>query len=137
MGEPARALPTRLSDAAALALAEARKQCRRFSGDLADGQCPWPQLHGGHSGPCQPRVEYRAKGVGIALQTPAGYAADLAWHTYWRQHDYRTRDAELMASAPPEPTHDYEPMAWFTWARLGRMHRAALAGPDQLALAFE
>jgi hypothetical protein len=31
--------------------------------------------------------------VGIALQTPAGYAADVAWHTYWRQHDYRTRDA--------------------------------------------
>jgi hypothetical protein len=82
MGKAARALPHRLADATTLALAEARKQCRRHRGDLADGQGPWPQLHGGHSGLCQPRVEYRAKGVGIALQTPAGYAADVSWHTY-------------------------------------------------------
>lgn len=135
--EASRALPERVTDAQALALVGARKLCQRSHANLAEGRCPASELHGGHSGPCRPRVEYRAKGVGVALQTPAGYEADKAWHTYWRERDYRTAAAEFMAGAPPEPTHEYEPVVWFSWARLGRLHRAELAAADQLQLALE
>lgn len=135
--ESARALPGRVTDAQALALAEARRQCERHRADLAEGRCPAPELHGGHSGPCRPRVAYRAKGVGVALQTTAGYAADVAWHLYWQRHDYRTLDEELMAGAPPKPSHEHEPMEWFSWSRLGRLHRDELAGADQLQLAIQ
>lgn len=135
--QAARAWPQRVSDAQALALVEARKLCQRSHADLAEGRCPASELHGGHSGPCQPRVEYRAKGVGIALQTPPGYQADKAWHSYWREHDYRVVDAELMAGAPPDPTHEYHECVWFSWARLGRLHHDELATADQLQLALE
>jgi hypothetical protein len=135
--QASRALPERATDAQALALVEARKLCQRSHADLAEGRCPASELHGGHSGPCHPRVEYRAKGVGVALQTPAGHEADKAWHSYWREHDYRTRDVELRAGAPPAPTHEYDEWVWFSWARLGRLHRDELAAADQLQLAFE
>lgn len=42
-----------------------------------------------------------------------------------------------MASTPPQPSHEYQPMAWFTWSRLGRLHREESAGTDQLKLAID
>ncbi|MCP9491192.1 MAG: hypothetical protein MSC31_15145 [Solirubrobacteraceae bacterium MAG38_C4-C5] len=136
----ARAWPERVSDAQALALTEARTLCERHRADLGEGRCPAPELRGGHCGPCRPRVEYRSRGVGIALQTPAGHAADLAWHTYWREHEYRTLDAQLMAGAPARPSHEYHEWVWFSWAHLGRLHRddlVAQQAPTQLQLAVE
>lgn len=130
-----RPIPARETDAAAVALAAARRLCERAGADLADGVAPRLNLHGSWSGPCRPRVEVRSsKGIGVALQTEEGYAADRAWHSFWRQHDYATTDERLAAQAPPAPQDTRAPMVWFSWARLGRLHREALDQAEQLAL---
>lgn len=128
-------LPARETDAAQVALEAARRICEHHRADLAEGVAPRAELYGVWSGPCRPRVDYRSsKGIGVALQTEEGYASDVAWHSFWRQHDYATTDERLAAQAPPAPQDTRAPMVWFSWARLGRLHREALDQAEQLAL---
>jgi hypothetical protein len=113
----------RQTDAAAAALGKARRLCERYRADLAIGVAPAKDLVGESSAPCGPTFEYSRKGVGVALMTERGYADDVAWHAYCREHGYR--QADHGPDAPPLPSHERTEMVWFSWARLGSMHREA------------
>ncbi|HEX6024376.1 MAG TPA: hypothetical protein VFZ00_20475, partial [Solirubrobacter sp.] len=130
-------LPERETDAAAVALHEARRVFAGRGLDLAVDDPPG-ELHGGGSGPCQPRFEYRtSKGIGVALQSPEGYAEDVRWHRWCAEHGYHPDDHAARDDAPPQPSHTREPFVWFSWARLRRLHVEDLArreAPAQLDL---
>jgi hypothetical protein len=126
----------RETDAAAIALHEARKLCDRHGADLADGRAPAGGMRGSHSAPCRPRVEWQtSKGVGVALQTAAGYEADCAWHSWRAEHGYGS--AAGQAGVPPRAQSRRGATQWFSWARLGRMHRDELAARADLQRALE
>lgn len=89
----------------------------------------------GRSGPLRPQVRCRPFGLEVEQHSADLWAAEVAWHSYWREHGYHTTNAELLAAAPPRPEFDPKTrtLARVTWGQL-REWIAEDAAPEQLEL---
>jgi hypothetical protein len=80
---------------------------------LLEGGTPRHE-HSTSSGPLRPEVALRRREIRVAQYTPAAWRSQVAWHVYWRQHDYDTLDEQLRAGSPPTPRseHRTERVTW-------------------------
>lgn len=86
-------------------------------------------------GPLRPLVCCRSFGLEVTQYTAEAWAAQVAWHNYWREHDYHLTDSELRAAAPPRPEGELRAaeLVRVTWGQL-RAWIAEDAAPVQLEL---
>jgi len=79
---------------------------------------------GSQSGPESAAYSYRRSGLSIQPLTPEEAIAEAAWHSYWRQHGYHTKNDTLMRGAPESPPGRHGPTYTLSWTRVRPLLRS-------------
>ena len=83
------------------------------------------------SGPLRARVRCSSRGIDVQVYSESEWASEVAWHTYWRLHDYDTLNDRWRAASPPAP-RDPRASKFMTWAAA----RALLQARDSSQLSL-